>query len=452
MLSERYMNQKNHRLKNIHVKKKLGAFAVAVFLGVSVLFSGCSDILSLPEEPSEPASYFPPGSETESESSSVLPGEPESSSVPGPESDSEKPSETITTWSRPETLPDYSGDLTPEISTDREFNDYMDYILRNRIESFSFYAIDGFSIDNDLLLYRFSLPYVSTHWTKEEEGRVYWDVFLMYYPGTKIADAYEAGNISGLTTEEIMVHEIARDFIENKVNPEENILVKERLIHDFICYSTVYTNPGSNDPVPRYCTATGLFLDGEANCQGYVDAFNMLCRMAGLQSRSQSGSADGSLHVWNIFLLDNTWYAVDVTYDDTSFDKDGNLHPAYIYFNAGKDILEQRHYIPKGNELTRISKYSDENYLYYSDVFSDSGYFIASGPVDTETAEQGIADLLTAAYYNDGETISYLIRGLYVKAVDIVYPVQDKIADKPNPITLHTYHLGQDTYVCGETK
>ena len=165
MLSERYMNQKNHRLKNIHVKKKLGAFAVAVFLGVSVLFSGCSDILSLPEEPSEPASYFPPGSETESESSSVLPGEPESSSVPGPESDSENPSETLTTWSRPDTLPDYSGDLTPEISTDREFNDYMDYILRNRIESFSFYAIDGFSIDNDLLLYRFSLPYVSTHWT-----------------------------------------------------------------------------------------------------------------------------------------------------------------------------------------------------------------------------------------------------------------------------------------------
>ena len=102
----------------------------------------------------------------------------------------------------------------------------MDYILRNRIESFSFYAIDGFSIDNDLLLYRFSLPYVSTHWTKEEEGRVYWNVFLMYYPGTKIADVYEAGNISGLTTEEIMVHEIAKDFIENLSPIEKECAVK----------------------------------------------------------------------------------------------------------------------------------------------------------------------------------------------------------------------------------
>ncbi|MCR4813645.1 MAG: hypothetical protein K5879_02325 [Lachnospiraceae bacterium] len=446
------MNKKKLPKKSIHLKA--GTFAALLFLCASLLFSGCSEILSLFEDSSETLPYFPvnPGSETDS-SSQTPSSEPESGGTydfPVPDTSETNTNLTIE-WTKPD-LPDFSSDESPVISNDRELNAYMEYILRNRIQSFSFYSSNGFTIDNDLLLYRFSLPYVSTNYTIMRDQSEYWNVFIMYYPGTMIADAYESGDSSGLTDDEMTVLEMTSDFIENTVNPEENILVKERLIHDYICRSTVYYNPGSEDPVPRYCTVTGLLLDGKANCQGYADAFNMLCKMAGLQSKSQSGSAEGNLHVWNIISLDGIWYSVDVTYDDTTFNSNGYYYPAYIYFNAGKDILEETHYIPKGNELTRISMYSDDNYFYYSGLFTDAGYCDAPYEEDVAFAEQEIAELLCDAYENGYETVSYLVRDRYLDSHDIVNVIQGYIPEEPNPITVSTYHVGKDTYICGEPR
>lgn len=421
---------------------KIKAAAAVIFLSTSLFLSGCSELFPFTEKTSEP--YYELNSEYESDSGLIQTSEPESITP--------EPSEIAPEWEKPEPFPDFSGELTPEIKNDREFNALMNYILRNRIQSFAFFARDGFTINNDLLLYRFSLPYVSTNFTERDDGAVYWNVYIEYYPGTKIADAYESGDTTKLTDEEIQVLEIARNFIENSVNPEEDILVKERLIHDFICYSTIYTNPGSDDPVPRYCTVTGLFLDGEANCQGYADAFNMLCSMAGLKSRSQSGSAEGNLHVWNIIFIDDTWYSVDVTYDDTTYNTTGYYNPAYIYFNAGLDILELTHYIPPSNEVVPTAEYSDDSYFYYSDVFADSGWFAASHPDDVPLAEQEIANLLTEAWANGNETVSYLIRDQYLEAKNIVNDIQSYIPDSPNPITISTFHVGNNTYICGEPR
>ena len=415
--------------------------SVAVLMAVLLASSGCTQLIREIQLP-----YFPTGQSSEI---------PEPSSVPEPSEipSQQNPVETdIPDWIAPEPMPDYSQ-VIPEISNDGEFNHYMNYILENRIENFDFYAKDGFAIDNDLLLYRFSLPYVSTYCT-ENNGNDYWHCYIEYYPGTKIADAYETGKIDDLTEEEQEVARYVIDFIENVVNPEEDVLVKERLIHDFICESTIYTNPGSDDPIPRYCTAVGLFQDGEANCQGYTDAFNMLGRMAGLDVRSQSGSAGGSLHVWNIIRIDHKWYSMDVTYDDTTFNELGYYHPAYIYFNAGKDILWETHSVPEDNELIHVAEFSDLNYFYYSGIFADAGYSV--GSVETTSyeedlifAQQQIAKLLEDAYVNGYGTISYLVRGQVLYSKEIVNPIQSYISGQPNPITISTFQVGQNTYICG---
>ena len=423
---------------------------VAVLMAVLLSASGCTRIFqAFLEEPSSQTPYFPTENSSENPPSSL----PEPDSSEKPSEPGEDPGEEIfPDWTAPEPMPDYSK-VVPEISDDGEFNHYMNYILENRIMSFDFYAKDGFSINNDVLLYRFSLPYVSTYCTETEDGD-YWHCFIEYYPGTKIADAYETGKFYGLTEEELEVAQMAVDFVENTVNPEPDVLVKERLIHDFICESTVYTNPGSNDPIPRYCTAVGLFLDGEANCQGYADAFNMLGRMAGLDVRSQSGSAGGSLHVWNIIKIDRKWYSMDVTYDDTTFNGEGYYHPAYIYFNAGKDILWETHSVPEANELIHVAEYSDLNYFYYSGTFADAGYSVGAVEAsqyeeDLIYAQSQIAKLLEDAYLNGYEYVSYLVRGRILYSGEIVNPIQSYIPGEPNPITVSTYQVGKNTYICG---
>ncbi len=435
---------KNNRRNNFI--KKLRLLGIATMLSTTLVFSGCSEILTLLEDSSEFPYFNTMDNNTESESIS----EPVSEIIP-PEDNSEEPPSEFDGWTNPK-IPDFSDGTSPEISNDRAFNAFLEYNMKNRRQTFSFYANDGFTIDNDLLLYRFSLPYVSTNCTPQDDGRDYWEIYIEYYPGTLIADAYETGDYNNLTIDELEVLQIAVDFIENTVNPQDNVLVKERLIHDFICFSTIYSNPKSNDPVPRHCTAVGLLLDGEANCQGYADCFEMLCRMAGLKTDKQSGSAEGNLHVWNIINLDGSWYSVDVTYDDTTYNTSGYYYPAYIYFNAGKDILEETHYVPRSNELIYIVDYSDDNYLYYTDIYADVGYMHTPYSEDVPAAEQEIAKLLEDSVKNDSTYVSYFIEGQYLEAKDIVNEIQSYIIGAPNPITISTYHVGNNTFICGEPK
>lgn len=334
---------------------------------------------------------------------------------------------------------------TPTIHNDEEFNDYMEYMMRRRECNLYFYTANGFSINNDILLYRFSLPYVSSSSTPMPDGTDYYSVYITYYPGTLIADAYFSGNIDSLSTDEIKTLSIATDFIENEVRYATDPVEKEILIHDFICENTVYTNPSSSDKIPRHCTAVGLLLDGAANCQGYTDCFYMLGTMAGLTVDKQSGYGDGNMHVWNIVELSGEWRAVDVTYDDTTFFSEGGGHPAYIYLNAGKDIMNISHTVDSKNELRPIAKTSNQTYGYYSGYIPYSGWGTSEATADSE-----IASLLTDSYQNGYPYASYFLKDQTAYPNDLATDVQSYIKSKPRPITITVFWAGNHTFILAE--
>lgn len=375
-----------------------------------------------------------------------LTSEPESEPASVPIPNHAQPSQSQSGYEEPLDVHSLTYDNEiPVIHNDREFNVLVNYELAGRSTEFEFYAEDGFTIDNDLLLYRFSLPYVSTSSVMMENNREFWTVYLYYYPGARIADAYLSGDLSSLNEEETITYYTALDFVENHVNPEPNVLKKEKLIHDYICQSTLYTNPASDDMIPRHCTAVGLLLDGYANCQGYADCFDMLARMAGLTVDKQSGSAEGSLHVWNIIQIDDIWYSMDITYDDTTFFTDGSGYPAYIYFNAGKDILLSTHSIPKDNELIPISRDTDHKYYYFCDLFELTGC-----NNDPALAKAEIASFLEECYTSGESHVSYFIPETILDSAEIVNEIQALIPDKPTRITITTYHVKNSTYILGE--
>lgn len=83
-------------------------------------------------------------------------------------------------------------------------------------------------------------------------------------------------------------------------------------------------------------TAYGALVNGKAVCEGYAEAFKLLCDKAGIPcivvvgtgvvSASESGS-----HMWNaVKMEDGNWYDVDVTWDDQSY-------TVYDFFLAGSD-------------------------------------------------------------------------------------------------------------------
>ena len=409
----------------IRLFRRAAILSLALFL---MLFTSCTTSGNNPVLPyfhlNLPSSEVPPTSEPVSE--------PEIPSVPSLDE----------SWTAPEPLPEFDTDLTPEIHNVHELDYYVEQILKNRIHTFYFYACDDFTIDNDLLLYRYSLPYVSTSETVEEDGRSYWYVYFEYYPGVMIADAYKSGITSNLTDDEFKTYNMAVEFIENEVNPESDPIKKERLIHDYICNLAVYDNPEKPEPVPRHCTAVGLLLDGRANCQGYTDAFNMLASMAGFEVQSQTGYAEDSRHVWNIIKVYDNWYVMDVTYDHTTFNGDGTGYPAYIYFNAGRDILGMNHEVIDGNHELRLISETDENYFYFCDKFSDCGYLHKNGDAVID-----IAVLLDSLFENNGSYVSYYAPDTVLYSEDLANPVYEQTTS-PDHITVSTYQISGNTYIC----
>lgn len=110
-----------------------------------------------------------------------------------------------------------------------------------------------------------------------------------------------------------------------------------RYIHDYLCNKLYYNDDAASSSAssaPEHINAHNAFgaliglgfrnneLFGRGNvvCQGYADAFLLLCQQVGLPCTvvigAGSGSSTESDHMWNAVQLDGNWYCLDVTWDD----------------------------------------------------------------------------------------------------------------------------------------
>ena len=149
--------------------------------------------------------------------------------------------------------------------------------------------------------------------------------------------------------------QLAVEIVENARVEAPDALALERALHDWLCENVDYTNGEMTVPdVPRFCGALGALLDGEANCQGYSDAFYLLAGLAGFEVRHQNGTdASGAAHTWNVIRLNGKWYIVDVTHDDV--ESSNTWH--YKAFNAGLDLID--HTWPEEGSIAEIEAATD---------------------------------------------------------------------------------------------
>lgn len=98
---------------------------------------------------------------------------------------------------------------------------------------------------------------------------------------------------------------------------------KVKSIHDTIAkqvsYDSNFTNGTAHEP-------TSVFLEPfKPVCEGYAEAFKMLCDREGIPCIIVVGNANGGGHAWNyVKMEDGNWYAVDLTWDD---------QPSSIYYD-----------------------------------------------------------------------------------------------------------------------
>ena len=162
---------------------------------------------------------------------------------------------------------------------------------------------------------------------------------------------------------------------------------KVKSIHDTIAkqvsYDSTFTNGTAHEP-------TSVFLEPFLPvCEGYAEAFKMLCDREGIPCIIVVGNAPNSSgklvgHAWNyVKMEDGKWYAVDLTWDDQ-----GSIY--YDYFLVGANSTN-RHF---GNNTTTFSnkhtatgeRFTDGLYILPYPALSQTAYAQTLGRANTDIA------------------------------------------------------------------
>lgn len=137
----------------------------------------------------------------------------------------------------------------------------------------------------------------------------------------------------------------AKAIIGQIINSSMNEYDRVKAIHDYIVKSVNYdlasiqngTINGNNHPSH---TAEGALCKNLAVCDGYAQAFELLCAEAGIYAYMMYGegvhaSGEKESHAWNVVKINGEWYQVDCTWDDPIVNGvvvgDGS-NITYVYF------------------------------------------------------------------------------------------------------------------------
>ena len=241
------------------------------------------------------------------------------------------------------------------------------------------------------------------------------------YAGERVAYAYTHGDTSFLTADELQLYNLGVQIVNETKSLSTDPLYQEIHIHDEISgRADYYSDDYNGTKVMRYQSALGALIDGQANCQGYTDAFYMLGTMCGFDVDKVVGYAGGG-HAWNTITFGDKSYFVDVTWDDDYYNFDGTKCNNYIYFNAPTSVMGADHSWSPYCVPQNMQVFPDELNFYFAPEYGESGgsYFGTTLP----TAEEALNHI---AY----RIVNLNFRGSWVAApFDYYYSIRQYSAD-----------------------
>lgn len=128
-------------------------------------------------------------------------------------------------------------------------------------------------------------------------------------------------------------------------------LEKAKIAHDLIIRKVHYDhnyNTGSS-ATPYHQSAYSVFCDSYTVCAGYTKAFELLMNSVGIDTIGVTSHWVTGLdaygreitegHAWNTVCLNDSWYNVDLTWDDQ--DGNGGREVIYTWFGLSKTTLTE---------------------------------------------------------------------------------------------------------------
>ena len=201
-------------------------------------------------------------------------------------------------------------------------------------------------------------------------------------------------------------------------------------VHDYISLNAYYPDLNSSAYTYNCHDAYGALVQGICVCEGYSEAFKLICDYYKIPTVCLTGLANGGAHMWNAALMDDgKWYYLDVTWDDYDSDNYGIFTDFFLVGSSTKDshftggafsashVEDDLTYIPPLNYAT--TKYSqtqhntafkatynslaktngrylvrsyfdaDDSYVYYNGIYVDTEGLTTSGTFNVPSGNNG---------------------------------------------------------------
>ena len=224
-------------------------------------------------------------------------------------------------------------------------------------------------------------------------------IILFYFDGNTSDEYNGNGELISSADRELISRQIAEfnnkiDEIVSSISSDISDFEKEKLIYEYLQNTVVYdTNAAaavlsSSEISSHAFDVYGAACEGLAVCEGYSELFQYLCYCVGINATPVYGTASGVSHMWNAVCLDNEWYMVDVTWDDSA--KEGLY--CYSYFNITETEIQRNHDIDY--ETLQVPSCTATSYAYYNWY----ALYIESTS-EAPTNYQTVIDYLSASNY-----------------------------------------------------
>lgn len=127
----------------------------------------------------------------------------------------------------------------PSFTSVEQMQDYFLQCVNQRKQTITFYMDPDLEQISAGEFCRLASLFFCSSSYNASTGR--YDIQITYYPGTRIADAYAAGDLSTLTKDERQVLEKAQQVVRQAQEESQTGLMLELKLHDWICANVSYT-------------------------------------------------------------------------------------------------------------------------------------------------------------------------------------------------------------------
>ncbi len=185
----------------------------------------------------------------------------------------------------------------------------------------------------------------------------------------RIEFEYSMGKAAAL--QGLAAYDDAVDLAVSGANPNWSDFEKVLYINDYLCRNCTYNKNAAN------CfNAYGVFVDGEAVCQGYALAFMELANQ--LKVTCEFVTSLSLNHAWNLVKVNGSYYYIDTTWNDPTWNSlgaDFTGMAAHNYFLKSasyfrkEDSLHDSHLESNDWELTGGLSYQVATNTQYDNAF-----------------------------------------------------------------------------------